>query len=221
MKLVVLGSPNSPYLRKVRVFAIEKGIELGFQPNSPWTRETLATTYNPLGKIPILIREDGSTLYDSRVIVEFLDICAPEPRLIPAADGPRIAVRRWEALADGVCDAVAAYFMERQYPTGQQRSDWIERQTRKIVHGLAALDEGLAAREWCVGDSLSLADAAVICALDYVSFRASEVIDWRAVHPALARWADRVGARESARRTAPPKPGETVFEGQTFRPGVV
>ena len=221
MKLVVLGSPNSPYLRKVRVFAIGKGIELGFQPNSPWTRETLATTYNPLGKIPILIREDGSTLYDSRVIVEFLDICAPEPRLIPAADGPRVAARHWEALADGICDAVAAYFMERQYPPGQQRGDWIERQTRKIVNGLAALDAGLAGRQWCVGDSLTLADAAVICALEYVSFRAPEVIDWRTVHPVLALWADRVGARESARRTAPPKPGETVPEGQTFSPGVV
>ena len=220
MKLIVLGSPNSPYLRKPRIVAAEKNIELEFQPNSPWTQDSLAPAYNPLAKIPILILEDGSTLYDSRVIVEYLDTLNASPRLIPTEDGARIRVKRWEALADGICDAAAAIFMELQYPAEQRRAEWIERQTKKIVQGVRAAADDLGAREWCFGETYTLADAALICALEYIEFRIPEVLDWRTAYPNLAGYAARIGGRESARRTAPPKRGETAHEGHTFNPGI-
>lgn len=220
MTMVILGSPNSPYLRKTRIVAAEKGIEVEFRQNSPWTRETLSTAYNPLGKIPVLILDDGSTLFDSRVIVQYLDQLVPAPALIPHSASARIDVLRWEALADGICDAVQAYFLDLQYPEDQRRPAWTQRQRNKILPAMQAVARDLGHRSWCVGDSLTVADAALICALDYLSFRAPEVLDWRAEYADLSSWADRIGERPSVGMSAPPKRGEAVFEGQTFDPTV-
>lgn len=220
MTMVILGSPNSPYLRKTRIVAAEKGLEVEFRQNSPWTRDTLAPAYNPLGKIPVLILDDGQTLFDSRVIVDYLDRLAPEPVLIPR-DGPeRTRVLRWEAMADGICDAAQAYFLDLQYPEEQRRPGWMQRQQNKILPAVQAVANDLGKRAWCVGESLTLADAALICALDYLSFRLPEILDWRDAYPNLAAWADRMNERPSARVSAPPKRGEAVFEGQTFDPAV-
>ena len=220
MKLVVFGSPNSPYLRKTRIVAAEKSIPLEFEPHSPWKKDSLAPSYNPLGKIPVLILENGRTLYDSRVIVEYLDTLNATPRLIPRDDAERIEVKRWEALADGICDAAAAIFIELQHPAVQHRKPWLERQAAKVVLGTRAAAEDLGSRDWCVGDRYTLSDAALICALEYLEFRVPEALDWRAAHSNLARYADRVGKRPSAVQTAPPTRGALVQEGQTFDPGV-
>ena len=220
MKLIIFGSPNSPYLRKTRIVAAEKNISVEFHAHSPWTKDSLASTHNPLGKIPVLILEDGRTLYDSRVIVEYLDTLNASPRLIPAEDTARISVKRWEALADGVCDAAVAIFMELQYPAGEHRTTFLERQKKKVIRGLSVVAEDLGSRDWCMGSGYTLADAALISALEYLEFRVPEVVDWRAIHPNLAAYAERIGARPSAKLTAPPRRGEQVHQGQTFNPDV-
>ena len=106
MKLI--GTQTSPYTRKVRVVLAEKRIEYAFEEDVPSAPETRVPEFNPLGKVPVLVMDDGTTLYDSRVIVEFLDAASPVTRLIPDVTRGRVQVRRWEALADGVCDAASA-----------------------------------------------------------------------------------------------------------------
>src|SRR6202166_4942750 len=114
MKL--LASQTSPYARKVRIAIAEKKIECDLVEESPWTPDTTVPNYNPLGKVPVLVLDDGTTLFDSRVIVEYLDTVSPVSRLIPEPNRQRIVVKRWEALADGICDAAAAVVLERKRP---------------------------------------------------------------------------------------------------------
>ena len=118
MKLV--GSPTSPYVRKVRIVLAEKHIDYDFEVDIPWNADSHVPDYNPLGKVPVLIMDDGATLFDSRVIVEYLDNVSPVSRLIPEPNRHRITVKRWEALADGISDAAATIFLERKRPAAQQ-----------------------------------------------------------------------------------------------------
>jgi glutathione S-transferase len=201
MKL--LASPTSPYARKVRIALAEKKIDYALVEVSPWTAEDAVAALNPLAKIPVLVVEDGLNLYDSRVIVEYLDSVSPVSRLIPEPARQRITVRRWEALADGVCDAAAAIVLERKRPAEQQSADWIDRQRRKVAQGVAELARELADKPWCNGEGYSLADIATGCALGYLDFRLPE-FDWREEHPNLARLAERLGKRPSFADTVPP-----------------
>jgi glutathione S-transferase len=201
MKL--LASPTSPYARKVRIALAEKKIDYALVEVSPWTAEDAVAALNPLAKIPVLVVEDGLNLYDSRVIVEYLDSVSPVSRLIPEPTRQRIAVKRWEALADGVCDAAATIVLERKRPAQQQSADWIDRQRRKVAQGVAELARELADKPWCNGEGYSLADIATGCALGYLDFRLPE-FDWREAHPNLARLAERLGKRPSFADTAPP-----------------
>ena len=136
MKL--LASLTSPYARKVRIVLAEKKIEYELVEVSPWTRRDAVADFNPLGKIPVLVLDDGSTLFDSRVIVEYLDAVSPVSRLIPEPSRQRIAVKRWEALADGICDAAMLIAQERKRAARQQSKDSIARQARKIARAVAA-----------------------------------------------------------------------------------
>ena len=126
MKLI--ASYTSPYARKVRIALAEKKIECDFVEESPWAAQTTVPNYNPLGKVPVLVLDDGTTLFDSRVIVEYLDTVSPVSRLIPEPNRQRIVVKRWEALADGVCDAAVAIVLEGKRPARQQNKDWLDRQ---------------------------------------------------------------------------------------------
>src|SRR5687767_6743179 len=131
MKLI--GSPTSPYVRKVRIVLAEKRIEYEFQVDMPFSVDTQVPQYNPLGKVPVLVMDDGTALFDSRVIVDYLDTTTPVTRLIPEANRQKIQVKRWEALADGLCDAAALIVLEkRRSNEAQQSSDWMERQRAKI-----------------------------------------------------------------------------------------
>lgn len=201
MKL--LASLTSPYARKVRIALAEKKIDYALVEVSPYTAEAVVAAVNPLAKIPVLIVEDGLHVYDSRVIVEYLDSVSPVSRLIPEPTRQRITVKRWEALADGVCDAVAAIVLEHRRPAPQQSPEWIDRQRRKIVLGVAELARELGERQWCHGDAYSLADIATGCALGYLDFRMPD-FDWRDAHPNLARLADKLGKRTSFADTVPP-----------------
>ena len=203
MKLI--GSLTSPYVRKVRIVMAEKKLDFQLVLEDPWaTGEVLKS--NPLGKVPCLVMEGGEAVFDSRVIVEYLDTLSPVGKLIPASGRERIEVRTWEALADGVLDASILARMERVWTgrTEAQRSQaWIDRQMSRVDTALAAMSKGLGDKPYCMGIHLTLADIAVGCALGYLSFR-FPAIAWREQHLNLARLADKLATRQSFIDTLPP-----------------
>ncbi|CAN5128414.1 glutathione S-transferase [soil metagenome] len=169
MKLI--GSLTSPYVRKVRVVLAEKKLDYRFELEDPWSADTTISDFNPLGKVPCLIMEDGGAVFDSRVIVEHLDGLSPNARLIPQNGRPRIEVRTWEAIADGLCDAAILARLENARPAEQRSAAQIERQIRKMDDALAAMANALGDKTWCVGQSITLADIAATVALGYLDFR--------------------------------------------------
>jgi glutathione S-transferase len=201
--LKLLYAPTSPYARKVRIVLAEKKIECQFVETSPWTPDSPVPQFNPLGKIPVLMLDDDTPLYDSRVIVEYLDNVSPVSRLIPEPARQRIVVRRWEALADGMCDAAVAIVQERKRPARQQSVEHVERQQLKMLAGLAEMSRDLADKPWCNGEAYSLADIATGCTLDYLTLRHPEV-DWRGDYPNLSRHAEKLAKRSSFADTMPP-----------------
>ena len=178
----MIATLTSPYARKVRIALAEKKIEYALVEASPWTAADSVAEFNPLGKIPVLVLDDGTRLFDSRVIVEYLDTVSPVSRLIPEPSRQRITVKRWEALADGICDAAGAIHIERKRPARQQSNDWIDRQHEKVERGLAEMARELEDRPWCNGEGYSLADIATGCALGYLDLRFPEIA-WRACIP--------------------------------------
>ena len=195
----LLGVDTSPYARKVRIVLEEKGIPYEYVRARPSLPGSPVPDYNPLAKVPVLVRDDGRGLYDSPVIVEYLDGLVPEPRLIPTAFEERIEVKRWEALGDGITDATV--LTSHDYDK-KQTAEWHARQRLKIERGLATIEKDLAERPYCFGDRFTLADVAAAYPLAYLS-QALPDYDWRAKHPCLARFFERMMERESFRKTAP------------------
>ncbi|MGE0105407.1 MAG: glutathione S-transferase N-terminal domain-containing protein [Thiomonas sp.] len=205
MKLI--GSLTSPYVRKVRIMLAEKKIEAKWEEENVWSDATQIGRSNPLGKVPCLLLDDGEAIFDSRVIVEYLDTLTPVGKLIPAGGRERAEVRTWEALADGVMDAAATARLEQTWPgrTEAQRSPaWIARQMGKVEAGVKAMAAGLGDKPFCSGNHLSLADIAVGAALGYVVFRFPE-LGWQQQYPNLAKLYDKLMQRPSFRDTAPPQ----------------
>ena len=196
------GFPGSPYARKVRIVLAEKQIpheyevQRGSAPGSP------VLQFNPLGKVPTLVLDDGRGLYDSPVIVEYLDTLGSGPRLLPEAPGERIEVRRWEALGDGIAEATVNINHERREPAEKQKEPaWFQRQRDKVDRGLAAMEKGLGQGLFCFGSRFTLADIAAGYALGYIDFAVPDV-EWRKDHPALARLTERLFVRPSFSTTA-------------------
>jgi glutathione S-transferase len=200
MKLVT--SLTSPFGRKARVVLLEKKIPFQLQVENPWLPDSTVPTFNPLGKVPVLVLEDGVSVFDSRVIVEYLDHVSPVGHLIPNEPKSRMMVRGVEALADGVTDAAVLVFMEKKRAPEQQSSDWLVLQEKAMFRGLEALAEALGEKPWYLGNSMTLADVACGCMLGYLDFRFSE-IDWRSAHPNLARLAAKLATRASFVETVP------------------
>ena len=204
MKLI--GSPTSPYVRKVRIVMAEKKLDYQFVEEDVWGSDRVLAS-NPRGKVPCLVMEGGEAVFDSRVIVEYLDARSPLARLIPEPNRERTEVRTWEALADGIVDALILARLEANWPgrTAEQRSQaWIDRQMKKVDASLEAIATGLAAKPWCsTGIHMTLADVAVGCALGYLDFRFPENT-WRQDFPNIVRLAEKLGARQSFIDTAPP-----------------
>ncbi len=203
--LRLIASLTSPYVRKVRIVMAEKRIDCQLELEDVWSPDTRIQDSNPLGKVPCLIMEDGGAVFDSRVIVEYLDTMTPIGKLIPSAGRERAEVRTWEALADGVLDAaVLARLEQTQRPPEQQSQKWIDRQMSKVDAALKAMSNGLNDKPWCNGHTYSLADIATGCALGYLDFRFPH-IDWRGRYPNLAKLNEKLAARQSFIDTAPPK----------------
>lgn len=201
MKLI--GSPTSPYVRKVRIVFAEKKLDYQMEIENVWEPDTKIQTFNPIGKVPCLLVEDEDAIYDSRVIVEYLDTLSPVSRLIPQAGRERTDVKCWEALADGLLDAAVMIIKEKQRPAEQISHDWIERQVGKVNAALAAMSKGLGDQSFCTGINYSLADVTVGCALGYLDFRFAD-IDWRTTYPNLAQFYAKVSARPSFADSQPP-----------------
>ena len=201
MKL--FGTPGSPFVRKARLALEEKRIAYEYVLAPAETRETTVVPLNPLGKIPVLQADDGRGIYDSPVIVEYVDGLAAEPRLIPVAFAERIEVRRWEALGDGIAEAtVLVNHDARKKPERRESGAWYEKHRQKIRRGLAAMERDLGDKPFCFGTTFTLADIACGYALGYLVQGLPE-FEWRAGHPKLARHYDKLMARESFRRTDP------------------
>ena len=203
MKLI--GAIPSPYVRKVRVVMAEKKLDYHFILEDVWSADTQIATSNPLGKVPCLVMEGGEAVFDSRVIVEYLDTLSPVGKLIPTQGRERAEVKTWEALADGLLDAAILARLESTWPgrTDQQRSNaWIDRQMAKIDASLKSMSQGLGDKPFCSGIHFSLSDVAVGCALGYLDFR-FPVIDWRSAYPNLARLSEKLNQRPSFLDTKP------------------
>ena len=197
----LFGSPASPFVRKVRIVLEEKRIPHEYiieRPSAPGSR---VPQFNPLGKIPVLVLDGGRAIYDSPVIVEYLDAISGEPKLLPADFEQRTEVKRWEALADGVADATVAVNHEYREPEDKQRpAAWFEKQRQKIARGLGVMEQDLGAREFCFGARFSLADIAAVYALGYLDYALPQD-EWRSSHPNLARFAERMAKRDSCAST--------------------
>jgi glutathione S-transferase len=204
MKLI--GSLTSPYVRKVRVVMAEKKLDFQLEIEDPWNAEVVRKS-NPLSKVPCLIMEGGEAVFDSRVIVEYLDTLSPVGKLIPPLGRERTEVRTWEALADGVLDALILARLEATWPgraAGERSKAWIDRQMLAATTSLKAMSQGLGEKPWCAGIHFTLADIAVGCALGYLDFRFPQV-DWRTPYPNLQKLSEKLAARQSFVDTAPPK----------------
>lgn len=203
MKLI--GSHTSPYVRKVRIVMAEKKLDYTFVLEDVWSDHTRIADSNPLGKVPCLVMEGGEALFDSRVIVEYLDTLSPVGKLIPPVGRARAEVKTWEALADGLLDAALLARMEAVWPlrSAEQRSQaWIDRQVGKINASLTAMSRGVGEKMHCAGTQFSLADVATGCALGYLDFRFPQIA-WREEFPNLVRLHERLMQRPSFAETQP------------------
>jgi glutathione S-transferase len=199
----LIGSLTSPYVRKVRIVMAEKKLDNEFILENVWAADSAIQQSNPLGKVPCLVMEDGGAMFDSRVIVEYLDTLTPVCKLIPVQGRERAEVKCWEALADGVSDAAILVRLEKTLrPEDQQSPQWIERQMGKVHAGLKAMASGLGETTFCAGNYYTLADVAVGCTLGWVELRFPE-IDWRTQYPNLAKLFDKLSERPSFKESVP------------------
>jgi glutathione S-transferase len=198
----LVASKTSPYARKIRVLLAEKQLAYTLVEESAWNADTTVPRYNPLNKIPVLVTDDGTCLYDSSVIAEYLDPLGA-PSFIPPSGIERARVRCEEALGNGIADAGIAIFLERKRELIRQDAAWMARQRSKVDAGIAAVARELGGKAFLRGDALSLGDVACACALLWLEFRLPE-INWRAEHVALGRWIERLESRPSFASTRPP-----------------
>lgn len=198
---LIIARP-SPFARKVRVALHEKGIPFTERMDVPWSPDTATVEHNPLGKVPVLIEDDGRVFHDSSVILEYIETLGHDPALYPADPAARVAARQIETLAGGICDAVVLTVLEESRKPELQSADWRGRQMRKIAAGTAALERAVDGRAWFVGDAMTVADIAAGCAAAYMDLRRPDFA-WRGGHPALAAFSDRMEARPSFAATRP------------------
>ena len=194
MKLI--GTLTSPYTRKARIVLAEKKIDYEWVIDSPNSATSVVPKYNPLARVPVLVLDDDSAIFDSPVIVEYLDNLSPNNKLFPQPNRERVEVKRWEALADGVMDAAVGIRMELMRPEAQRSASWMQRERTVIDQALEVMARQLGESQWCMGTPFTFADVAVGCALGYLDFRFPEV-DWRGSYANLGRLYDKLMQRAS------------------------
>lgn len=199
MKLI--GSLSNPYVRKVRIVLAEKKIEYELELPQPDNDGAASVDYNPLGWLPVLVLDDGTPIFDARVIVEYIDNISPNNKLFPAANRERTEVKRWEAVADGLLDAVFLEHEEAARPAKGRRAAFITQQQEKISRCLSFMEQNLGEQAFCTGKSMTLADLAVGTALSYLQFRLPNLA-WRETHPLLAQLHTKLEQRPSFQETA-------------------
>ena len=197
----VLSATPSPYARKVRICLAEKRVPFDLVTEVPWNDDTTTGQHNPLEKVPVLILPDGGAVYESRFICEWIAAHHPDPALEPTDPLDRLAVREFEVLADGICDALVLMFFENNRGDGRSEA-WFQRQLRKVDGGLGALDGLISDGDWTWGNRFSMADITTGCVLGYIAMRWPDH-PWRARHPRLAALSDRLEMRESFAATRP------------------
>lgn len=198
----LLSATPSPYARKVRIALIEKHIPFELKTEVPWDGTTETPRYNPLEKLPVLITETGESVYESRFILEWLEVKHPLLPLLPHDEDGRLQARQMEVLADGVCDAFVLHFFERHRAPEHQSKEWLARQRRKIDGGLKEIAHRIGRREFAVGNRFGLADIAAATVVGYLSVRYPE-LGWRSQYPDLAAYSDRMEQRPSLASTRP------------------
>jgi len=191
-------SPASPFVRKVWLAVCELGLEDRVEriPTNPLKREDVQGSPNPLGKVPALETDDGAVLYDSPVIIEYLDHAAGGGRVIPPPGPARWTALRRQALADGMMDASVLCFIERMRKPERQSAGW-------IAHNLAAIGRGLAeleAEAGALGRQADVGTLTVAVALELLTMQQPD-LDWRAAAPELAAWFDSFRRRPSMTAT--------------------
>jgi glutathione S-transferase len=195
MKL--LGTQTSPYVRKARLVLLEKNIAHEYVIDPPSEPGSLVARVNPLGRIPALILDDGFCVFDSSVIADYADTLNDSPVLIPRDDAlARLRVKRWEALADGIMDSAIVARNEVLRPADQQSAALLDLHNTAVSHALEYVSGLLGERLWCEGDTITLADLALVSALIYLDLRQAER-DWRGPYTNLASWFDRISQRAS------------------------
>ncbi len=195
------GHATSPYVRKVRIALREKNIRFEWIQESPHDAGNRIAALNPLGKVPVMETDDGRVLFDSALLIEYIDTLTPE-RLIPSAEPERLRALLWNTLGTGIVDAAVARLLEDRRPASEKSQDFIARQEDKIARALAWADKADRGRAYLVGERFSTADLGLGVALEYIDFRYPH--DWRSQHPRLARWLAGISTRGSFAETLPP-----------------
>lgn len=201
MKLV--GSYTSPFVRKISILLLEKGITFEFVNEQPYSVENGVAQFNPLGKVPALVTDDGECWFDSPIIAQYIELLGIAPDMVPHDPLAALKVRQLESLADGIMDAGLASVRELARPAAQQSESEVLRQRQKISRSLDAL-EGYLADGTLKPDTLNLATIAIACAIGYLNFRRIAP-GWCVDRPNLVKLAETLFLRESFARTEPPK----------------
>ncbi len=195
------GHATSPYVRKVRIALREKNIRFEWVQESPHEAGNHIAALNPLGKVPVLETDDGRVLFDSALLIEYIDTLTPE-RLIPQADAERLRAQLWNTLGTGIVDATVARLLEDRRPQAEKSQSFIARQEDRIARALAWADKTEKGPAYLVGEGFTIGDLGLASALEYVDFRYPH--DWRSKHPRLARWLAGISTRGSFAETVPP-----------------
>lgn len=201
MKLI--GSYTSPFVRKISVILLEKGITFEFINEMPYNAVNGVAKYNPLGKVPALVTDDGECWYDSPIITQYIELLDIAPAMVPRDAKAALRMRQLESLADGIMDAGLVSVREQARPAAQQSEEELLRQREKISRGLDAL-EAFSADGTLNADEVNLATIAVACAVGYLNFRHVSP-GWCATRPHLVKLVETVFQRDSFARTEPPK----------------
>ena len=195
------GSLTSPYVRKVRILIREKNLACEFVVADAWAADSPIPALNPLGKVPALALDNGDVIFDSPVIVEYLD-SLKAPALLPVSGAAHWETLRWQALADGMLDATVSRLLELRRPAEQQSAENVRRQEDKIARSIEYTEQRLSRESWLMENRFTLADLVMAVALEYIDFRYPH--NWRGRHARLAQWLAGVSARPSLIETRPP-----------------